>query len=166
MPEPTPEYGQCVHKVAVDASGPDRLYAQNHGGVYRSDDAGGSWSSIAEGLPADFGFPVVSSPQTPGTAWVVPLVADMQRVPPDGRLRVHRTRDSGKTWTELGAGLPDASWTSVLRDAFCSDEGDPTGIYVGTRDGCVYASADEGDTFTLVADHLPDVLTLRAVRLP
>ena len=167
QPEPTPEYGQCVHKVAVDASGPDRLYAQNHGGVFRSDDAGGSWTSIAEGLPADFGFPIVASPHTPGTAWVIPLVADMQRVPPDGRLRVHRTRDAGETWTELGAGaLPDGAWTSVLRDAFCSDQADPTGLYFGTRDGCVYASADEGETFTLVVDHLPDVLTVRAARLP
>ena len=167
QPEPTPEYGQCVHKVAVDASGPDRLYAQNHGGVFRSDDAGASWTSIAEGLPADFGFPIVASPHTPGTAWVIPLVADMQRVPPDGRLRVHRTRDAGETWTELGAGaLPDGAWTSVLRDAFCSDQADPTGLYFGTRDGCVYASADEGETFTLVVDHLPDVLTVRAARLP
>jgi hypothetical protein len=165
MPDPLPEYGQCVHKVAVDASGPDRMYAQNHFGVFRTDDAGTSWTSIAGGLPADFGFPIVSSPRTPGTAWVVPLVADMQRVPPDGRFRVHRTRDAGATWTELGEGLPDAAWTAVMRDAFCADEGDPTGIYVGTRDGCLYASADEGDTFTLVADHLPDVLAVRAARL-
>jgi photosystem II stability/assembly factor-like uncharacterized protein len=87
-------------------------------------------------------------------------------VPPEGRLRVHRTRDAGETWTELGAGLPDGYWSVVLRDAVCSDSGDPTGLYVGTRDGCVYASADEGDSFTLVADHLPDVLTVRAARLP
>jgi photosystem II stability/assembly factor-like uncharacterized protein len=165
-PDPTPEYGQCVHKVAVDAGDPDRLYAQNHFGVFRSDDAGGSWTSIAGGLPADFGFPIVSSPITPGLAWVVPLVADMQRVPPDGRLRVHRTRDAGETWTELGNGLPDAAWSAVMRDAFCADAADPTGIYVGTRDGCVYASADEGDSFTLVADHLPDVLTVKAATLP
>jgi hypothetical protein len=165
-PDPLPEYGQCVHKVAVDAGGSDRMYAQNHFGVFRTDDAGVSWTSIADGLPADFGFPVVASPRTPGTAWVMPLVADMQRVPPDGRLRVHRTRDAGETWTELGAGLPDGSWTAVLRDAFCADEAETTGIYLGTRDGCVYASADEGDTFALVVDHLPDVLTVRAARLP
>jgi photosystem II stability/assembly factor-like uncharacterized protein len=165
LPEP-PEYGQCVHKVAVDAAGPDRMYAQNHFGVFRTDDAGRSWSSIAEGLPADFGFPMLSSPSSPGTAWVVPLVADMERVPPGGRLRVHRTRDGGGSWQEVGAGLPDANWSAVMRDAACVDEGDPTGVYVGTRDGCVYASADEGDTFTLVADHLPDVLAVRAVRLP
>jgi photosystem II stability/assembly factor-like uncharacterized protein len=79
---------------------------------------------------------------------------------------VHRTRDAGQTWTQLGAGLPDGSWTSVLRDAMCADQGDPTGLYLGTRDGCVYASADEGESFTLVAEHLPDVLTVRAARLP
>jgi hypothetical protein len=165
LPEP-PEYGQCVHKVAVDAGDPARMYAQNHFGVFRTDDGGGSWTSIAEGLPADFGFPIASSPSTPGTAWVVPLVADMERVPPGGRLRVHRTRDAGGSWAEVGEGLPDVAWTTVLRDAFCVDAGDPTGVYVGTRDGCVYASSDEGDTFTLVADHLPDVLAVRAARLP
>jgi photosystem II stability/assembly factor-like uncharacterized protein len=141
------------------------MYAQNHFGVFRTDDAGGSWSSIAGGLPADFGFPIVASPRTPGTAWVVPLVADMQRVPPRGRLRVHRTKDAGETWTELGNGLPDRFWAAVMRDGFCADDADPTGLYVGTRDGCVYASADEGDRFTLVADHLPDVLVVRAARL-
>jgi photosystem II stability/assembly factor-like uncharacterized protein len=90
----------------------------------------------------------------------------MQRVPPEGRLRVHRTTDAGETWTEAGKGLPDAAWTAVVRDAFCADAQDPTGIYVGTRDGCLYASADEGDTFDLVVDHLPDVLVVRAATLP
>jgi photosystem II stability/assembly factor-like uncharacterized protein len=97
---------------------------------------------------------------------VIPLVADMQRIPPNGRLRVHRTTDAGETWTASSAGLPDSSWTAVLRDAMCVDTGAPTGVYFGTRDGCVYASADEGETFTLVADHLPDVLTIRAATLP
>jgi len=166
MPGELPEFGQCVHKVAVDAGDRDRMYAQNHFGVFRTDDAGVSWTSIAEGLPVDFGFPVVSSPRAPGTAWVIPLVADMQRVPPDGRLRVHRTRDAGASWTECGAGLPDGSWTSVLRDAFCADDAETTGIYLGTRDGCVYAGADGGESFSTVAEHLPDVLTIRAARLP
>jgi hypothetical protein len=96
---------------------------------------------------------------------VIPLVADAQRVPPEGRLRVHRTRDGGETWQELGDGLPDDTWTVVLRDAACTDRNDPTGIYFGTRDGCVYASPDEGDHFTVVASHLPDVLCLRAAEI-
>jgi len=156
-PDPYPEYGQCVHKVARDADGV-RLYAQNHGGVYRSDDEGHSWVSIADGLPSDFGFPVLASPTVPGTAWVLPL--DQQgRVPPEGRLRLHRTRDAGATWQEVGNGLPDDVWTAVLRDAMTVDT---TGLYVGTRGGSVFASTDEGDSFVQVADHLPHVLSLRA----
>jgi hypothetical protein len=165
-PDRFPEFGQCVHKVAMDASGPQRLYAQNHHGVYRSDDAALTWTSIAEGLPADFGFFVLASPRTPGTAWVMPLEADERRIPPGGRMRIHRTRDAGATWTELGAGLPDDTYSVALRDAACVDVGDPTGVYVGTRDGVVYASADEGETYSVVAAHLPDVLSLRAAVLP
>ncbi len=166
LPGEEPEFGQCVHKVAVDASGHETLYAQNHGGVYRSDDAGRRWVPIGDGLPSDFGFVVLASPHTSGTAWVVPIKADLQRVPPDGRLRVHRTADRGASWTESASGLPDGSWSTVLRDAACVDTLDPTGVYLGTRDGCVYASADEGATFGQVAAHLPDVLTVRAYELP
>ncbi len=165
MPGPEPEFGQCVHKVAVDAAGPETLYAQNHHGVYRSDDGGLQWNSIAEGLPSDFGFIALSSPHRPGTAWVMPLVADSARVPPEGRMRLHRTRDGGRTWAEHGPGLPDDTWTVVLRDAACVDRLDPTGVYLGTRDGCVYASADEGETFSVLATHLPDILSVRAAVL-
>ncbi len=167
LPDPYPEYGQCVHKVAADAAGVATLYAQNHHGVYRSDDGGGTWTSIADGLPSDFGFVMLAHPARFGTAWVVPLVADRERVPPEGRLRLHRTRDGGASWTEVGAGLPDGSWTSVLRDAACvvatAANGDGTLLALGTRDGCVYASTDEGETVTEVAAHLPDVLCVRAV---
>ncbi|MBI1377844.1 MAG: exo-alpha-sialidase [Frankiales bacterium] len=166
FPDPYPEFGQCVHKVAADAASPDVLYAQNHHGVYRSDDRGRQWSSIAEGLPSDFGFVALASPITPGTAWVIPLEADARRVPPGGRLRVHRTRDGGATWSESASGLPDDAWTVTLRDAACVDAADPTGVYLGTRDGSVYASADDGETFALVAEHLPDVLSLRAAIVP
>ncbi len=166
FPDPFPEYGQCVHKVAVDAADPQRMYAQNHHGVYRTDDGGREWVSIAEGLPADFGFVMLTSPREPGTAWVAPLVADGERVPPGGRMRVHTTRDAGATWQENASGLPDSAWTCVLRDAACVDGGAPTGVYVGTRDGCVYASHDAGATFSLVAEHLPDVLSIRVAELP
>lgn len=166
MPDPQPEFGQCVHKVAADAEDPQRHYAQNHHGVYRTDDGGGSWTSIADGLPSDFGFVMLAHPRRGGTAWVVPLEADAERVPPEGRLRVHRTDDAGTSWTESRAGLPDGCWNSVLRDAACVDTAESVGVYVGTRDGTVYASADEGETFSVVAEHLPDVLCLRALTLP
>ena len=172
LPEPEPEHGQCVHKVAADAGGPQRLYAQNHGGVYRTDDAGRRWTSIAAGLPADFGFPVLAHPGRPGVAWVVPLVADEHRLPPGGRLRLHRTEDAGESWREVGRGLPDPSWTVVLRDAACVLAPDPAApdgpavLALGTRDGCVYLSADSGDSFVQVAAHLPDVLCVRAAAVP
>ena len=106
FPDPEPEYGQCVHKVAVDAAGMSTMYAQNHGGVLRTDDGGLTWTSIAQGLPADFGFAALACPRTPGTAWVVPIGADVARVPPGGQLQVQRTRDGGRTWTAGCAGLP------------------------------------------------------------
>ncbi|WP_300578953.1 hypothetical protein, partial [Phenylobacterium sp.] len=112
-----PEYGQCVHKVARDPADPDRLYAQNHGGVYRSDDGADSWTSIADGLPSDFGFPVVTHPRDPGTVYVFPLGGADGRFPVDGRCRVYRSRDAGSSWEALGEGLPDGFWSAVIRDA-------------------------------------------------
>ncbi len=165
LPDPYPEYGQCVHKVAPDASGPQVLYAQNHHGVYRSDDAGATWTSIADGLPSDFGFVMLAHPRRSGTVWVLPLEADARRVPPDGRLRLHRTGDGGRSWTEVGAGLPDAAWTSVLRDAATVVDAGPDAaplLAFGSRDGFVWASTDEGASFVEVASHLPDVLSVRA----
>jgi len=165
-PDPYPEYGQCVHKVSVDAAGTGTLYAQNHHGVYRSDDGGDRWVSIADGLPSDFGFVSLAHPTRPGTAWVVPLVADGERVPPQGRLRLHRTDDGGRSWCEVGEGLPDDAWTCVLRDAACViDTGPSTLLAIGTRDGCLYASTDDGQSMVEVARHLPDVLSVRAVAL-
>ncbi|THA23523.1 exo-alpha-sialidase [Streptomyces sp. RKND-216] len=158
-----PEYGQCVHKVARDAEHPDRLYLQNHWGVYRSEDGGGAWTSIGDSLPSDFGFPVVAHPRRGGTAYVFPLNADSDRVPADRHCRVHRTRDAGATWEAPGAGLPEqAHYGPVLRDAMCADDADPAGVYFGNRNGEVYGSADEGDSWRRLARHLPDVLCIRA----
>jgi photosystem II stability/assembly factor-like uncharacterized protein len=165
-PDPWPEYGQCVHKVARDAADTERLFVQNHHGVYRSVDGGATWTSIAEGLPSDFGFPVVAHPSRGGTAWVVPLVADGERVPPDGSLGVWRTTDSGDSWSPTSSGLPEGFYASVLRDAFTADDVDPTGLYLGARDGSVYVSADEGESWAEVARHLPDILCLRAATVP
>jgi photosystem II stability/assembly factor-like uncharacterized protein len=158
-----PEFGQCVHKVARSATDHDVLYAQNHGGVYRSDDAGDSWTSIAEGLPAEFGFPVVTHPRVDGTLWLFPLESSYRRFPPDRACRVWRSTDRGASWEEQGKGLPDGGFfAGVMRDAMCVDDGDPVGVYIGSRDGSVYASPDEGATWTPVAEHLPDVLCIRA----
>ncbi len=165
LPDPWPEFGQCVHKVARDAGDPDRLYAQNHHGVYRSDNGGDSWESIADGLPADFGFTMVAHPSKPGVIYTFPIEADSRRYPPDFRCRVYRSTDAGASWEALHNGLPsDNFYPVVLRDAMCTDDGTPTGVYFGTRSGQVFGSADEGDSWSLIADHLPDVLCVRSVR--
>jgi hypothetical protein len=162
FPDTLPEYGQCVHKVARDAGDADTLYAQNHGGVYVSRDRGASWTASAKGLPADFGFPVVAHPHRTGTAFVVPLVADGDRRPPGAQLQVWRTDDAGASWRATATGLPEDFYAVVLRDAFTADTDDPVGLYLGGRDGTVYVSADEGESWSQVAKHLPDVLCVRA----
>ncbi len=165
LPDPNPEFGQCVHKVAADGAEPERFYAQNHHGVYRSDDGGETWKSIADGLPSDFGFVMLAHPRDAQTLWVVPLLADGNRIPPEGKLRAHRSTDGGQTWQASSAGLPDGCYNAVLRDAACTDTADPVGIYLGSRDGDVYLSTDGGETFSCVISHLPDVLTVRAAVL-
>jgi photosystem II stability/assembly factor-like uncharacterized protein len=167
MPDPWPEFGQCVHKVARNLDRPEQLFAQNHHGVYRSDDGGRSWTSIAEGLPSDFGFPVVAHPRRPGTAYVFPLVADGERLAPGGKAVVWRTDDEGATWRGLTDGLPQAAfYSTVLRDAMCADDAEVSGLYLGTRSGTVFASRDEGESWAEVARDLPDVLCVRAAVLP
>jgi hypothetical protein len=163
MPDQFPEYGQCVHKVARNPSRPEEYFAQNHHGVYRSIDGGGTWLSIADGLPTDFGFPILVHPHRPGVVYNFPVTADGQRFPPDFRCRVYRSLDAGASWTALSEGLPtEAFYPVVLRDAMCADDAYPAGIYFGTRNGEVYASADEGDSWQQVAAHLPEVLSIRA----
>ncbi|QGN49289.1 exo-alpha-sialidase [Micromonospora sp. WMMC415] len=166
LPDEWPEFGQCVHKVTRDAGDPARLYAQNHHGVYRSDDDGRSWSSIAEGLPSDFGFPIVTLPGRPGSVFTFPLAADSERFPAGRRCRVWRSGDAGATWEPLSAGLPEGPFfPAVLRDAMCADDAESGGVYFGTRSGEVYASRDAGDSWSLVAAHLPDVLCVRAAEV-
>jgi photosystem II stability/assembly factor-like uncharacterized protein len=163
MPDEWPEFGQCVHKVARDGVNPERLYAQNHHGVYRSDDDGRTWSSIADGLPSDFGFPIVAHPHRPGVIYTFPLVADSRRFPVDERCRVYRSADAGVSWQPLTVGLPEHPYyPAVLRDALTVDDAPVAGVYFGTRSGDVYASRDEGDTWRAVATGLPDVLCVRA----
>jgi hypothetical protein len=158
-----PEFGQCVHKVARHASRPDRLYLQNHGGVYRSDDEGGSWTSIADGLPSEFGFPIVVDPRRPDTVSVFPLNGAGGRYPPKGQARVWRSQDAGDTWTPLGdGGLPDEFFVGVMRDAMTFDDHEQPGLYFGARNGSVWASFDDGAGWTELIRDLPDVMVVRA----
>ena len=168
LPEPTPEFGQCVHKVDRHPSDPDTLFLQHHWGVYRSDDFGGSWIEIgSDALPSTFGFPMVVDPNRPGTAYVLPLTSDEFRCTPDGRLRVYRTTDGGASWDALEKGLPqEQAWLTVLRDAFAADTLDPAGLYVGTRTGDLFASPDAGETWHEVARHLPPVVCVKTAVLP
>jgi hypothetical protein len=163
-----PEFGQCVHKVARHPDRPERLYAQNHGGVYRSDDEGGSWTSIAEGLPSDFGFPVVVDPRDPDTVYVFPLSGAEGRYPPGGHASVWRSRDAGDTWEALGGadrdGLPNGFFVGVMRDGMCVDDHDETGLYLGARNGSVWGSFDSGATWRELVRDLPDVMVVRAAR--
>ncbi|MDP9073423.1 MAG: exo-alpha-sialidase [Actinomycetota bacterium] len=160
---PTPEFGQCVHKVARDAADPERLYLQHHDGIYRSDDGGGTWQPMQSIGGVDFGFPVVAHPTWPGTAYLLPLQGAEYRCTPEGHCIVWRTTDAGSTWKPLTDGLPqnDAHET-VLRDGFTTDGDEPAGLYFGTRSGEVYGSADDGDSWQLLAAHLPPVLSIRA----
>jgi photosystem II stability/assembly factor-like uncharacterized protein len=168
MPEEQryPEYGQCVHKVGRDAAKPDTLYLQNHGGLYRSDDGGQQWGDIANGVPSDFGFPLVAHPRRSGVAYCIPLDGAEGRWTSGGHCRVYRTADGGGSWEPLSKGLPqDGAWITVLRDAFCADQLDQPGLYFGTRSGEVYGTFDDGDSWQLLVDHLPPVLCVRAQAL-
>jgi photosystem II stability/assembly factor-like uncharacterized protein len=163
LPEPTPAFGQCVHKVDRHPTMPDTLYLQHHWGVYRSDDFGSRWEEIgADDLPSTFGFPIVVDPNDAQTAYVLPLTSDEFRCTPDGRLRVYRTTDGGSSWEPLASGLPqEHAWLTVLRDGFTADRLDPAGLYIGTRTGDVFASPDAGASWQEVARHLPPVVCVK-----
>src|SRR5215207_5634066 len=161
-----PEYGQCVHKVARDATKLDTLYLQNHWGLYRSDDNGGAWTDIANGVPTDFGFPIVAHPHRTGTAYIIPLGSEMERWTAEAKCRVYRTGDAGASWEALTRGLPQRdAHVTVLRDAFCSDTRQQAGLYFGTRGGEVFASHDEGQSWEVLAERLPPILCIRAASL-
>jgi len=155
----------CIHKMERAPLRPERLFMQFHGGVYRSDDGGASWADIEAGLPSGFGFPIVVDPADPDSAYVIPLVADVDRVPPDGRLRVFETRDAGTTWAARGDGLPqDNAYLVVLRQAFDDDGGSPLGLYFGATSGDVFGSADGGATWFTAASRLAPVTSVRVSR--
>jgi photosystem II stability/assembly factor-like uncharacterized protein/molybdopterin converting factor small subunit len=155
----------CVHNLQRSPVEPETLYMQFHGGVYRSDDGGRAWSAIGResGLPADFGFPIVVDPRNAGRAFVIPLVADIDRVTPEGKLRVFETRDRGASWRALSRGMPQRdAWITVLRQAFCHDAADPLGLYFGTEQGTLWGSTDDGASWRPLAENLPPVTSVRA----
>ena len=163
LPDHHPEFGQCVHKIAQHPREPDRYFIQNHWGLYRSDDGGNTWNDIANGVPSDFGFCMAVHPRDPATVYIVPIESDTYRCTPQGKLRVYRTRNAGKTWRPLTKGLPQKdALETVLRDAMATDTADPAGVYFGTRSGKVYASRDDGDSWKAIAEGLPPVVCVRA----
>jgi photosystem II stability/assembly factor-like uncharacterized protein len=160
------EIAYCVHRLHRAARKPERIFMQFHGGVYRSDDAGETWNDIAAGLPSDFGFPLALDPADPDSAYLIPLVADIDRVTPEGRVRVYETRDAGASWTARGNGLPDEdAYLTILREAFdWTGEGDGLELYFGATSGAIFGSGDAGASWFAVAEHLPPVLSVSAAR--
>ena len=161
---PSDQIALCVHRLHRAPSRPERMFMQFHGGVYRSDDAGETWTDIAAGLPSDFGFPLAIDPADPDSAYLIPLTADVDRVTPDGRVRVYETRDAGTTWAARGDGLPQGhAYLTVLREAFdWVGEGEALGLYFGATSGDVFGSGDAGATWATAATRLPPVLSVTA----
>jgi len=160
-----PDYGQCVHCLVMAAGKPDRLYQQNHCGMYRSEDGGRHWHSIEAGLPSTFGFPAATHPRDPDSLYLLPLNGDTAgRYVPDAQAAVWRTRDGGAHWEALRRGLPQQNaFFGVLRQAMATDRLAPAGAYFGTSTGALFASADEGDSWSCIAQHLPAILSVETL---
>ncbi len=166
IPSPAAEVGHCVHNLAMHPSRPDTLFMQKHWDVMRSDDAGDNWHEISGNLPTDFGFPITVHSHEPDTVYVVPITSDSHHFPPDGRLRVYRSRSGGHDWQALTTGLPQQDcYVNVLRDAMAVDALPECGVYFGTTGGQVYASADAGDSWAPIVRDLPAVLSVEVQTL-
>ena len=166
IPNPTAEVGHCVHRIAMHRSRPNVLFMQKHWDVMRSDDAGESWTEVSGNLPTDFGFPIDVHAHEPNTIYVVPIKSDSEHYPPDGKLRVYRSRSGGNEWEALTNGLPQSHvYVNVLRDAMAVDSLDPCGIYFGTTGGQVYGSPNGGDRWAPIVRDLPSVVSVEAQTL-
>jgi photosystem II stability/assembly factor-like uncharacterized protein len=167
IPDPKAEIGHCVHRIAQHRSRPNTLFMQKHWDVLRTDDAGDNWHEISGNLPTDFGFVIDVHAHEPETIYVIPIKSDSEHFPPDGKLRVYRSRTGGTEWEALTKGLPQSDcYVNVLRDAMAVDSLDNCGIYFGTTGGQVYASPDAGENWQAIAEHLPAVLSVEAQTLP
>jgi len=167
IPDPDAEVGHCVHRIAMHGSRPHVLFMQKHWDVMRSDDGGESWQEISGNLPSDFGFPIEVHAHEPDTVYVVPIKSDSEHYPPEGKLRVYRSRSGGYEWEALTQGLPQRDcYVNVLRDAMAIDSLDSCGVYLGTTGGQVYLSADAGDHWAPIVRDLPAVLSVEVQTLP
>jgi photosystem II stability/assembly factor-like uncharacterized protein len=169
LPEPDADYGHDPHCLRMHPADPDRLYHQNHCGIYRLDRPGTKWERIGDNMPTevgDIGFPVELHPRDPDTAWVFPMDGTdvWPRTSPDGRPAAFITRDAGAHWTRQDNGLPETAWFTVKRQAMTTDEADPVGVYFGTTSGEVWASADEGDSWDRILEHLPEIYSVETGR--
>lgn len=161
-----PEFGQCVHKIVSHPLHSNRMFLQNHWGLYRSDDGGDSWEDIANGVPSDFGFAMEIDHQDPDTAYIIPLESDEFRCTPEAKLRVYRTRDAGASWQALSEGLPqENAFETVLRDGMSGDRRLPMGLYFGTRSGKLYGSSDGGESWRSIMEGLPPVVCVKAAAI-
>ena len=166
IPDPDAEVGHCVHKLALHPDRPDTVYMQKHWDVMRSDDGGEHWHDVGGDLPTDFGFVVDVHAHEPETVYVLPITSDAEHFPPEGKLRVYRSRTGGHEWEPLSRGLPqEHCYVDVLRDAMAVDSLDSCGVYFGTTGGQVYASADAGDTWAPIVRDLPAVLSVEVQTL-
>ncbi|HEV2298859.1 MAG TPA: hypothetical protein VGR72_10115 [Candidatus Acidoferrales bacterium] len=166
LPDQDAEVGHCVHRIAMNPKKPDVLFMQKHWDVMRSDNAGDQWSEVSGNLPTDFGFAIDVNANEPETIYVVPIKSDSEHFPLDGKLRVYRSKKGGNEWQELKKGLPERNcFVNVLRDAMAVDSLDKCGVYFGTTGGQVYASADAGNTWSAIAEHLPGVLSVEVQTL-
>src|SRR5438477_162141 len=166
LPDPDAEVGHCVHRIAMHPSRPGVLFMQKHWDVLRTDDAGEQWQEVSGNLPTDFGFPIDVHTHEPETIYVVPIKSDSEHFPPDGKLRVYRSRSGGNEWEALTSGLPQRDcYVNVLRDAMAVDALDKCGVYFGTTGGQVYASADAGDTWAPIVRDLPAGLSVEVQTL-
>ena len=166
IPDPAAEVGHCVHRIAMNQKRPNVLFMQKHWDVMRSDNGGDSWQEISGNLPTDFGFAMGVHAHEPETVYVVPIKSDSEHFPPDGKLRVFRSRSGGNDWEPLTKGLPQQDcYVNVLRGAMAIDSMDSCGVYFGTTGGQVYASADSGDNWTAIVRDLPPVLSVEVQTL-